>query len=233
VIGGPLRPRFDRALTIRLMKEALPMGLVAALLSVGSLIPSYLLEHWHGHEALGRFSPVLYLLAAGNLVVLASGSAALPRLASYHQTGNGHGFIRLALKLITLCVAVGVLGLALAPILGDTVLGLLYGPAYANDGWILTGLMVAALCGWLASACGYCLTAARRLLIQIPVTAIASGSALIAGCLLIPTHGVVGAVWASGIFGAFLAAGSLIVAIQTMRSIGVVRPSSSAHEAPL
>jgi len=228
VQGGPaLRPTWSTADMQRLLHRALPMGAVAGMLSLASIIPGYLLEHWHGSAALGRFSPLVYLLAVGNLVVMSAGGAALPRLAAYHAAGNRHGFLWLGMKLTGITLVVTVASLVVAFGMGSELLALVYGPTYAGEASSFLVLTLAAGLGWLASACGYCLTAARVLLVQLPLSAAAAFAGIIAGWWLIPDRGMVGAVWVSVIVGAVLAAGYAVSSVLVIRRMDVPPPPGS------
>lgn len=213
----------------RLLRRALPMGFVAGMLSFASIIPGYLLELWHGSEALGRFSPMIYLLAVGNLVVMSAGGAALPRLANYHSSGNRHGFLWLSLKLTGVALVVSLTAILVVLCAGTQLLSLVYGFSYASEAPTLSGLTLAASLGWLASACGYCLTSARVLLLQLPLCGAAAFTGLITGWWLIPSHGMVGAVWVSVMIGAVLAAG---YAVSCMLLIRRMEPSLPLGSGP-
>lgn len=222
-----LCPSWSRLDMKRLLHRAVPMGVVAGMLSLASVVPGYLLERWHGSEALGRFSPLVYLLAVGNLVVMSAGGAALPRLANYHATGNRHGFISLGVKLMGLTLALTIAILAVVAGAGSGILTLVYGPTYADEASAFLVLTLAAGLGWVASACGYCLTAARVLLPQLPLSSAAAVAGIIAGWWLIPDRGMVGAVWASVIVGSVLAAGYAVGSLLVIRRMEVPPPTGS------
>lgn len=210
-----------------LCRRAGPMGAVAGMLSLAGILPGYLLELWHGSTALGHFSPLVYLLAVGNLVVMSVNGAALPRLATYHATNNRHGFRWLVLKLMGITLALTTLTLITVAGAGGTIITVIYGPAYAGDASVFLLLSVAAGLGWVASAGGYCMTAARVLLPQLPLSAAATLAGIISGWWLIPDRGMVGAVWVSVIIGSVLAAGYVFGCLRVLSHMQVHPPTGS------
>ena len=111
---GVPRPHWRRAVLARVVWLALPLGVVACLLSLITNIPRYFVEHHLGLRALGIFSALGYLMAAGNTVVGALGQSAWPRLAAHAAAGRLTDFAILLWKLTGLGVVLGIAGVLAA-----------------------------------------------------------------------------------------------------------------------
>lgn len=216
-----LHPMWDQRLLRRLLLSAGPMGAVALLVSLNATIPSYVIRGTHGAEALGHFSVVAYLMAAGNIAVGALGSTVSPRLALLYAKGDITAFSALVKRITIINVAIGLAGAALGWLLGRQILTIAYGAEYAGQQDLLLWLIAASTVGWIASASGYALTAARQLTIQLPLTLPATLACGLACLLLVPQHGLIGAAWALLAMSSVLAASNVTALIYTIRRMRI------------
>ncbi len=177
----------------RILRTALPLGVVLMLVSLNSNLPRYAIEHFAGTRALGAFAAAASFLTAGATIVNALGQAATPRLARYFGEGDRRRFGRLVAQLAGLGLALGVAGVLGAAVAGRLVLRLLYRPEYEAYGGLLTGVMGAAVVGYVANALGYAVTGARAFDAQLPLFCAAAGACGLAAWLLIPRFGLMGA----------------------------------------
>jgi O-antigen/teichoic acid export membrane protein len=213
-----LVPMVERARLVRLFRSAAPLGLVACLLSLNATIPIYVLEHWYGASAVGNYTAITALLAAGNMAVIALGNACAPRLARYYASGLPGPFRSLCLRLIAVCGGLGLLGMLVAMVAGGPLLAAIYGPAYADQGTLLVWLCAATALSWSASASGFAVTAARLLKVQFPLSLCATLTSLVASLLLIPGRGPLGAAISYLIMSAVLAIAYATTALYASRS---------------
>jgi O-antigen/teichoic acid export membrane protein len=187
---GALHPRWNLKTLSRLVWLALPMGLVMMLISLNDSIPRYIIARYLGEQQLGIFAAMAYLMVAGNMVVLALGQSASPRLAKYYATGDRKAFSTLLVKLAGIGAVLGGVAVLVALIGGRELLTLLYKPEFAQQADLFVWLMVAAGIGYVASFLGYGMTAARYFRIQIPLFASATGMSAVTCLCLIPTRGL-------------------------------------------
>lgn len=220
---GELRPVWERSLLLRLLRAAGPMGLVALLLSLNANLPCFFIDGHLGTAELGRFAALSYLLAAGNLVIMALGNALSPRLADQYAAGRRNEYRALLGRMLLLCLAVGVAAVAASAIIGRFVLALVYGNSYGDFADVLVLLTIGVAITWVASVLGFAVTAARQLTIQLPIVAVSTLACLFANAWLVPTHGLIGAAWSSIIMASALTAGYVVVAVRAIRA-----PSSIA-----
>ncbi len=217
---------WTRHIPADLPRLALPLGLVMGLVSFGTTLPRLFLEHAHGSAAVGVFSALSHVTAAGSIVVVALGTALTTRLSQLFAAGERAGFVRLTLGLTGAAALFGAGLMLLALVAGGPLLGLLYGPDYAAEGRAFVWLTLGGALSYLASCAGFAVTAARRFREQLPLFGAVTVILALACAWLIPPHGVIGAAYAGLIgAGAQLVGSGLIVA-------GALRAGPAASASP-
>ncbi len=192
-----IRPRWDRRRMLRLTWLALPLGFVMMLGSLMTNIPRYFIERYEGTHALGIFAAMAYIVFAGTTVIDALGQAVTPRLSREYAAGDVGAFRMLTAKVLGISAILAAAGLLLSLVVGRQVLTLLYRPEYAAHLDVFIWVIAAAGIGYLASVFGYAMTAARLFTIQVPIYAFSIAVVAVACALLVPTHGLLGAAWAT------------------------------------
>jgi O-antigen/teichoic acid export membrane protein len=189
--------RWDVQTLTKLAWLSLPLGLMMMLISLNLNVPRYFIQNYLGDKLLGIFGALSYLIIAGNIVINALCESASSRLAKYYATAERRNFGMLLVKLMTICGGFGIGGILLASIGGERVVTLLYRPEYAQYQEVFIWLMVAAGIGYVSSAVGYAVTAARYFRVQIPLFIVVTATSAL-GCLwLVPILGLKGAAIAS------------------------------------
>lgn len=207
--------RFDIRLSGRwrllgaLVLQALPLGLVATLISINTNTPRYIIEHYVGPYHLGIFAALAYLIVAGNMVAIALAQAASPRLARYYYEGDLESYRQVLGLLLFLNAGLGVAGILVAVAAGRPLLGLLYGAEYAAYGPLLSGIMVVGALGYLSTGLGAANTAVRCLRPQFVIELLVTMTTAGFGFLLVPRYGLNGAVMAL-LIGAAIKLGMLL-----------------------
>jgi O-antigen/teichoic acid export membrane protein len=214
-----LQPRWHLRTLGKLVGLTLPLGFVMMLISLNANIPRYFIERYLGERELGIFAAIAYLMVAGNMVVLALGESASPRLAKYHAAGDSIAFRTLLLKLGGVGALIGGAGVTAAMVAGKEILTVLYQSEYARHTNLFVWLMVVAGIGYVASFLGYGMTAARHFRIQVPLFALVTTISAIACLWLLPTLRLQGAAIAL-IIAAIVQAGiSLGVILHALRRL--------------
>jgi O-antigen/teichoic acid export membrane protein len=197
--NGPARgalfgvhPRFTAPALFGLARTALPLGLVAMLLSLNSYAPQYAVKQL-GTAELGIFAALLYTALASRVLIGAVGQSASPRLARLYESGNLAAFRKLHGKLLRVGIAVSLLALAGAALLGKPFLRLVYGPEYAAHSQLFVALCAVAGLLHLVSFQGYTVTAARYFRAQLPVSIAVAATTIATAFLLVPGFGAAGA----------------------------------------
>ena len=134
--GGEAWWSGDWPALVRLARLTWPLGVAVGLIALNASLPRYFLGRERGLEAVGVFAALSYVTTAGSMVVTALGQAAttpLSRLAEQAQAGERQPFLALLSRLLLSGTALGVVGVVGSAALGQVLLGLLYGAAYAQE----------------------------------------------------------------------------------------------------
>jgi O-antigen/teichoic acid export membrane protein len=181
---------------LRLAGQAAPLGVISLLNALQSSVPRYFIRASTNETALGLFAAAYQLPVAGGIVVGALGSAAVPRLASLHASGDVTAFRALTRKLLLAGALLGGVGVALSALVGGQILSLLYNSTFAAAEEMLVVISAATGLVFIASLEGYALTSARRIAIQPAILGLAVAVLAVACAVLVPRFGGVGAAWA-------------------------------------
>jgi O-antigen/teichoic acid export membrane protein len=176
-----------------LLLLSLPLGIVMTLVSLNVNAPRYVLQHFLGASMLGIFASLAYAVIAVGLIVNAVGQSASTRLSQMFANGNVKGFWRLISRLCLLGIAIIVIGVPVAFLVGRPVLTVLYRPEYAEHIGVLALMVATSGVNAIASFLGYGLTAARQFRQQVPVVSASTTVTVAMAYLLIPRFGLAGA----------------------------------------
>jgi len=202
-----------------ILRQALPLGAVLMLVSLNTNLPRYAIERSLGVAELGAFAAVASFVTAGSTIVNALGQAATPRLARFASRREPRRFVAMVAKLAALVLALGVVGVGCAVVLGKWVLSLAYRPEYADYSGLLVGVMGAAMLGYVAAALGYAATAARAFDAQVPMFCVVALSTACASWVLVPRFGLSGAAMAMGLAAAAQIAGQAFILSRALRRL--------------
>lgn len=214
-----VRPRWEMRTLARLAWLALPLGVVVTLDSLRTNIPRYFIAQYLGEYELGIFAPMAYLRQVGNMVAIALGLSATPRLAKYYAARKGLTFRTFLLKLVGIGALLGAMGVLVALVAGREILTLLYRPEYAEHHDVFVMLMVAAGIDYVATCLDYGMSAARYFRVQMPLLAAVMGTTALACLWLIPSDGLRGAAIAVVLATVVRAVGNLAVVVHALRAL--------------
>lgn len=186
-------PHLHAPTLARLARTALPLGLVAVLLSLNAYAPQYAVRIAGGDAALGIFAAVLLTASATTVLVGALGLSASPRLARLYQAGRRTEFRALYARLLRFAAVTGALGIAGAILLGRPFLHIAFGAAYADHADLLVLLCAVTALLHIVAVQGYAVTAARVFDGQLPVAALVAAVTATGAFMLVPTYGLRGA----------------------------------------
>ena len=191
-----LVPRFSPTTLIAMTWLGLPLAVNMGVYSLVPQIPRFWLIKQAGDSVLGQFTSIAMLMSVGLMVLNSLGVAMSQRFAQSHATGNRREFVRLTAILVGMAFAMGCIGLMIIPWCGGWILTIAYTSEYApltDVFWLIT---FGATFGFVGSALGYPITAARHFRIQ-PVICLIQAAVTMAGCaILVPHYNMIGAAWA-------------------------------------
>ena len=209
--GAPAHGRTALAAQGDIVRHAFPLGLVLTLATVNTNIPRVVLERTHGLEALGYYGAVSQVIIAGLIVITAIGQPALPRLAGWLRDGDFPAVVTLMSRLGALTLALALAGVAATWLIGEWVLGLLYGPRFATQGALFLALASAAVPLYLGHIAGFAATACRTFVPYAVCYGVSTTLTLIAAVWLVPRFGTLGAAATIAVTGAANLATALVV----------------------
>ena len=212
-----LRPRWNRVVQIELFRTSIILGVIAFLVSLLPSIPRYFIVGSIGERQLGIFTATAFLVSTGNLIITAMGQSAFVRLAKLYGNGEIRRFNSLLMKLVGIAVALGLAGIGVAVFFGHVLLTLVYRPEYAEHTDVLVAMMVGGAMSYIAAQMASAITSARCFAPQIPVLAAAVATATLASCVLVRSHGILGAAYAVIITSAVLLIGEIILLTIVLR----------------
>jgi len=190
---GPHRLVWSWRIQLRLLSTALPLGVIVGISGFTLNVPRYFIEYFLSKRELGIFSALASLVGAGNLVMAALASCIIVELAKAWVADDQRSFRSLVQRFLCVSALVGTAGIVIALLAGNKVLNVLFRPEYAGNAGVLARIMAAGALGYVVCVQGYTMTAARKLLPQIPALL---GSAVVTGLscwTLIPKRGLNGA----------------------------------------
>jgi O-antigen/teichoic acid export membrane protein len=222
-----LKPRWDLRVQRGLLWLGLPLGIISVLGSLSSNIPRYFIEHALGERALGIFSAIAFMFAAGFMAIVSLGQSAFTRLASSYAAGNLAEFRSVLGKLLAIGATFGMCGIMVARVAGREILTILFRPEYAEHTDLLVTIMVAAAIQYLAALMGSAATAARFFKPQIPLLVTVVVTAGMVSYWLIPFYGLLGAGLAIVITSIVLLIGEIILLWCVLRHLRPERKTTA------
>lgn len=180
-------PRRIWALTL----WVLPMGLALWLMRAVGSIPPVMLEHYAGLGAVGIFGALAYAHTLMSMVSNAMAGAAAARLRCYARERQMGAFRTLTRKMMLLSGGLGLGALVLAWIIGAPVLGLVFGPDYA-DRELFTVIVGASGLALVAATLNTAITALHAFGWRVAVAGASFLAGLAVALALVPSHGALG-----------------------------------------
>jgi O-antigen/teichoic acid export membrane protein len=176
----------------RLVRLALPLGIVTTVASLNVSIPRYFIQARMGERQLGIFSAMAYATVAMALVSDSLGHCAIPRMSRLYAAGQLAGFRSLLLRLLAAGGALGLAGLVIAQVMGARLLTIFYSQQYAAHSGVFVLLMFATAIRCMAYMLTVGITSARCFRIQVPIFVLVAGCSALACARWVPTGGLAG-----------------------------------------
>lgn len=202
-----------------LARQAWPLGLAGGLYALNASLPRYAIDHYLGAADLGLFAAAAYIMTALGAMVDAVVRAIAPRLASLSASSDTKAASVLVRRSMLLTGLGGMLVIGLmAAGIGDKVMRIVFGAAYAPGTAVLTGLAVATAGVLLSAILGAILLVERAIRSKACAAAFGVLVQVVFIVMLVPRYGLMGAVYAYGVsIGARVAAEGLMVYVRKSR----------------
>jgi O-antigen/teichoic acid export membrane protein len=229
-VAGHYQLDWKMVIQVKLFFTTLPLGVISALCGLNLNIPRYFIEGDLSKHDLGIFSALASLVGAGNLVMAALASCSIVGLAKAWVSRDTSKYRSLSLQLFAVSALMGSAGVLVAFLAGNKLLTLLFRPDYESHANVLARIMVAGALGYVVSAQGYAMTAARKLMQQIPLLMGTAAITALSSWCLVPRRGLEGAAEAWVFGSAFLLACNAV--LMTRMNVDA-DPSSTWHSKTL
>ncbi|UFA51776.1 lipopolysaccharide biosynthesis protein [Deinococcus radiophilus] len=180
-----------------LIRLTLPLGMVIALVSLSTNLPRLVTEYVLGSAALGIYATLSYVGVIGSVLIVALGTSLTTRLSQLYAHNDRRSFLKLSGLLFAGAGGIGLLLVLTSGLAGEPLIHLLYGAEFAAEPGLFFWLCVAAAVGYLASALGFAMTAARQFSEQLPLFVAVTAVLILACAWFIPHRGLLGVAWAT------------------------------------
>ena len=188
------RPRLSWARLVRLVRWTAPAGVAAGILSLTLGVPAYVLEAVREVREVGFLTAALSIAAIGSMLNVIVGGATIRTLASLHGRGDRSHLPFLARLSGGIALLHG--GLIVAVVFaGDLYLSKVYSPDYVHLHGALIWVSVAGLVAGVGNIMSQTIMAMRRFRTQLVVNTLGVLFVGAGAFVLIPAHGVLGAVF--------------------------------------
>jgi O-antigen/teichoic acid export membrane protein len=212
-------PHFDMKSLAGLTLWGFPLAVNMGVYSFVPQIPRFFLKEYADIPAAGRFGAMAALMSVGLMIVNSLGVSMSQRFARAYHTGHRRDFLRLTLLLTGTALTGGGVALLLIPFLGKRVLSLAYSSEYIALNGVFWWITLGATFGFIGTALGYPVTAARFFKIQ-PFICFVQLIITFLGCRFwIPEHGMYGAAYAVGVANFFTAVCFAAVWLMSMKKM--------------
>lgn len=195
-VRSSIRPTWRPSMLLPLFWHSLPLGFSALLIALQLNIPRYFIELRMGGEALGYFTPVIFILSAGSQFINPLTRAATPRLARHFSSGRLRAFVKLVAGLVAIASGCGAAAFLIALFFGGEILAFIYAPEYAAMQPLFALLMAAGILRFAASAIQTATVAARRFRTQLVQQICVAMASFVASYFLVGGDGLISAGWA-------------------------------------
>jgi PST family polysaccharide transporter len=194
--AGQPRWRWDTATARRLLRESWPLMFSSLAVMVYMRLDQIMLASIAGDREVGQFAAALRIAEVWYFVPMAIATAAFPAIVARRQDDFA-GYERYVQRLYDMVAWLGIAVALITSALAGPLVHLLYGPAYDDAARVLTVQI------WAGVAVSMSFVHSRWLLAEglqrYAMLYTLAGAALnvALNLLLIPTHGAVGAAWAT------------------------------------
>lgn len=190
-----MKPLWGKRVLWKLAKVSMPLGLVAWLGALFSSIPRLVLDKYYGREEVGYFAAISSLLVAGTMVIMALAQTVTPRMAKYFTT-DLRAYKVLLFKLLGVSVFLSVIGVTISVLFGREILTLMFRSDYAEYHDVFIRISIAGTVLFLFTFMNVGLQATRNFKLPLLIYSLAALTCGIFSLWLIPSYGMIGAVWA-------------------------------------
>ncbi|MEM8839154.1 MAG: hypothetical protein AAGE89_13750 [Pseudomonadota bacterium] len=199
---SPIEPAADRYGRVSgLIRFAAPMALSAAIVYATFSVPRIVLDQYETTAALGVFAAISHLLLIGMLALNSLGAAITPRVAKYFAEHNFIAFYREIAFCVAIACFLSLAFIAVAWFAGDLIVTWIYGPGLSGYDSLVFAIALASLPLYVGSLIGFVPPALQAFRFHLLVNILTVTGTALTAFYFVPTHGILGAVYAIGVQG--------------------------------
>ncbi|MCD8101930.1 MAG: oligosaccharide flippase family protein [Alistipes sp.] len=177
--------------------KAFPLGVVMLIISLNTNVSKYIIEIFLGTEEQGLYSTLAYCIVLGNFVNTAIGQSFSPRLSKYFANRQFPAFKKLTVSYLSINFAMGFILFIFGIWWGEDFLRLMFNEKIAGYHDLFNLIMFSAIFLYVASACGFTLTAMRVFKIQPYVNGAVLIVSVLGSIYFLKNYGIYGIPYAS------------------------------------
>lgn len=185
---------FDKNLK-EIIVTGMPLGITVMLISLQTNIPRYFLEHYLNIELVGAFTIFYYFLIVGGIIINSVCQYLSPYFSEFYKLSKMEDLKRVIIQAALIAFTLGLVGLIVSLPLHQFIIKIIYGIDYVQYSYLLPYMMIAGVFTYLSVVTGYLMTSLELLKIQIPIFLSLVFLTLLYSYLLIPSYGLLGAVY--------------------------------------
>ena len=171
---------------------SIPLGIAQLIGSLNVNVPRYILEYYYDPILLGFFGAIIYIISAGNNLVLAISASIMPRLSKYYHNNKIKKYLKLFINFLLLIISGSLFSMILVYFWGEEILTILYSSEYGKYSQEFLMFLFYGLIMYSSQVIGVALTSMRTFKIQTYIKLFSLIIIIIMSYLLIPDYGMVG-----------------------------------------
>lgn len=187
---------FNKKQQFLLFKSALPLGIAQMVASLNANIPRYTIEYSNGIKELGVYAAIIYIIVAGNNLVIALSNTLLPVLSSSYNDAKIKRFIKIQFSAIFLTVIIGIIGLIIVYFFGSKILYIVYGSEFSGYSKEFFFITLVGVVMYISKFIETGLSATRMFRVQPYINLITLVVVIIGSFYFVPIYGIIGASYA-------------------------------------
>ena len=201
----------------KLAVDGLPIAAAVLIGATQISIVRMFLEHFHGTIMLGNFAATLQIILIGNVIIVASGQAFMPKLAQCFNESEKTYFLKILGLLIGFVIACVICGTLLSYFIGDQLIAFLFGEEFKNLGNLLVVGSLCSLPFFLNAILNQAVIACKLAYMQLYIYVIGLVIACISGWIMTQHYGMNGAYMSILITNAFQSSVFLILIVKAFK----------------
>lgn len=153
------------------------------------------MEHYSNVELVGVYTILYYFIVIGGIVINSICQYLSPYFSEFYRDSKINDLKRIIKNAFYIALSLGLVGLVISLFLKNFIIKIIYGSDYLGYAYLLPYIMIAGIFTYFSVVNGYLLTSLKLLKIQMPIFLILVCLTVIYSHLLIPTYGLIGAVY--------------------------------------